>query len=1357
VRLGRVIEYPHVHQRHTTWGQVRSAIAERNPFRLFGLASHWNALIQDVTRTHIPSENDRIVEALTTPEPQQLASIRSAAAHFREQGTGYAPVIHRRQLLILLGEALRSQAWDPASDVGVTGPDVVDILLAINEHLEPEESKGVTSEVFAQLLAMWDFEDARSPGAGVVRILSLLRDILPDVRTPSDIPALFNAGNALSLESFCTLAFLAVFLTDQSLPIRKGAPVPVHGDLGLANLTPSQLCGQTTVTLTEARAFLAGLSLPPEQFRLRLSNSGPSQTDFSQFRQYPFVALGSSPEGGEEVFRLVDRTLLANKLTDGPYWDTHQGARMRRESIQNVNASWGLIFEEYCHRLVENTAGQRYVRNPSLDDNDSEDGDGLLVFDDSWVLLEYKFGSLTIPARSGIGSRRAAREIHRKYGHPRGVAQLARVLRRLVTGRDLGGHTFGTHSAVFPVLVAWDSIMSAPLVNCLLQRTFQRLLPQPDRRVRPLTVLSIEDFESMLALADRMPLPAMLETWLAKDPRMVRSPAWVLAEELPSWRAEKHPWLRDAGDRWTTEMLVRLWPNGEAAGKLAKRPRALARGAIRERPTKMRRLAARVADALRWLRGLLGSRHPTSSGDSARRDSGGPGRSVRLPLPRKDAPLEQPSPVDGDATSPPSPGDPGANENQPEPVLHAASAAAPNEAGTGASADPSVIERTPTPRTVETSHSPSPTDSTAERRRSPERARPGRQGERKSEQAHRRPRRGGTRAGERVEAGKRGGRPRGARPASSDEGPTAPAPVKAPALRTRRPELVCWRRGMAWVVAVEMPEDALTADVSVVQGGGTELQEDHLRERRYTLVDPLGAVTAQWTDRETTTRREFSPGDHRVFKLVGSGAEGRAVRTVARGHYVVIAPASLAPRHPEAVSLAPEPVMPGDAGLIAHHLLATIDSDATVLDGPGGVVLEVRPSSADACELVGETIEDARPDAGPLFARAPPRLRARGTAPARVVVGVEGPGAGRRPRRAGASLEELHDWIDAHQPGWFFVRAYDAEDELIDSLDFRYARGLEAIEISQAPPLPAPDGHGPVAVRFRLSPDLELALVDGAVEAGSSGSFVLPARADAGGARWRLRSGAGEGFEVAVRAPRVWWARTSESEPEGLPAWVDRPLSLTAEDLRPTSPMQLAVLLPGPGWANELCVGFRGGVPRRLRVPRSDTVVRCPLRDLGEDEVLREAAETCDLLLSVRHRDVEQGPVVVGVVAPADGRRHTPRRAFEPRRADPAKLMSVLTCATRNGGTPERQALRRLRKRYYGSARSGGSGDREAFARQALALACAALERRQGLRLPARWRRRAEAFAWRDPAAVAEWSRFLRARDAARWARRARR
>ena len=134
-------------------------------------------------------------------------------------------------------------------------------------------------------------------------------------------------------------------------------------------------------------------------------------------------------------------------------------------------------------------------------------------------------------------------------------------MRAFVTGRALGGVDPACVATVYPVLVCSDTAMGAPLVNCLLGRSFDRAIRGIDRtKVRPLTVLTIEDVETMLAREADVGFPAMLRAWHDGDPQMTTYPGLMIRRRYFSDGPFENPWVRSASKKWKDKMLRGLWP-----------------------------------------------------------------------------------------------------------------------------------------------------------------------------------------------------------------------------------------------------------------------------------------------------------------------------------------------------------------------------------------------------------------------------------------------------------------------------------------------------------------------------------------------------------------------------------------------------------------------------------------------------------------------------------------------------------------------------------------------------------------------------------------------------------------------------
>ena len=88
-----------------------------------------------------------------------------------------------------------------------------------------------------------------------------------------------------------------------------------------------------------------------------------------------------------------------------------------------------------------------------------------------------------------------------------------------------------------------------------------------------------------------------------------------------------------------------------------------------------------------------------------------------------------------------------------------------------------------------------------------------------------------------------------------------------------------------------------------------------------------------------------------------------------------------------------------------------------------------------------------------------------------VVIGEEGSGRGRWRTSFSPAPEgrerDLPAEVAPRKDGWYFLRFYDVNDELIDSLDFRLVHALTGIKVMQPSPLPPEGKHELAHVEFR--------------------------------------------------------------------------------------------------------------------------------------------------------------------------------------------------------------------------------------------------------------------------------------------------
>ena len=459
-----------------------------------------------------------------------------------------------------------------------------------------------------------------------------------------------------------------------------------------------------------------------------------------------------------------------------------------------------------------------------------------------------------------------------------------------------------------------------------------------------------------------------------------------------------------------------------------------------------------------------------------------------------------------------------------------------------------------------------------------------------------------------------------------------------------KPEIVCWNEGWNWVIGIEVPEELKI--ISVAQNGEL-LEQDDTDEARYRLKHVEGKVKVTWTEGEKDISLAGPGRNYLIFKMRENWKDpGRLIRYSTAGYYLVIVPQEWE-RDEEVTgpaSVAPESVQL--AGYNVHFFYQEQKSDTvTGFILPNGERIQVESGGA-RFQLVGREIGDASEYMGPLFGEQPPLIQTldeKGWSDVGViVVGGEGSGRNRWKTQFNPQVDnkeqELPEEIANRRGGWYFVRIYDKNDDLLESMDFRFMMALKDICMESSGYLPGPNGYDDVAVQFIHQTDCKVELTDEdaqhAIEIRrerDQTTATVPPTADRDKTQWILRDGDAE-IKVTVLVERVWWAFGVIGA--GPTDWVDKPIILSREDFAATSNKALFVRLPRPRFVRKIDVGFDRAKSRPYQVEVKEEEITIPLRDFGDSKEIEKRQEE-SMMIWVQPEGAEPDETVV-VKIPAD-------------------------------------------------------------------------------------------------------------------------
>ena len=464
--------------------------------------------------------------------------------------------------------------------------------------------------------------------------------------------------------------------------------------------------------------------------------------------------------------------------------------------------------------------------------------------------------------------------------------------------------------------------------------------------------------------------------------------------------------------------------------------------------------------------------------------------------------------------------------------------------------------------------------------------------------------------GERRKPGERGGRPRG-----HEEEPT-----QEPKQYRPKPEIVCWKRERLWIPGIEVPEDLAANSGLALSQNGLALTQDESRGDRWRLEGASGQAVIQWNENEAVRKIAIALGkeSYLLFKLTGQDQkEGRWVNFPSSGSYLVIVPEDW--QRDETLSGSP-PVMPEPVslpGYRAHFFELEKGGDGKIafrLANGNSCIIE---SKASQFELLGTCLNDATEGMGPLFGVSPPRICVRGDRAwediSAIVVGEEGSKRGRWRTQMtpvpDVREQELPAEVAARKGGWYFLRFYNTNDDLIESLDFRFISALREIRIHQPQPLPSENGHRPVQAELIHEPGCLFQLADSSkrihIESqNEQTNLIIPS--DPTRDETCLLVGPAEGprVEITILVERLWWA-VGEEDNEPL-EWRDLPLTLSRDDFAAMSRRAVWVRFPRRRWVNRVFVGFEQAKARPYNVKVTDKTIAIPFREFGDSEEIAD-------------------------------------------------------------------------------------------------------------------------------------------------------
>jgi len=336
-----------------------------------------------------------------------------------------------------------------------------------------------------------------------------------------------------------------------------------------------------------------------------------------------------------------------------------------------------------------------------------------------------------------------------------------------------------------------------------------------------------------------------------------------------------------------------------------------------------------------------------------------------------------------------------------------------------------------------------------------------------------------------------------------------------------------------------------------------------------------------------------------LFKMHGErGGQGRRVRLVSRGKYLLVCPESVE------VGGQVSRIRCNLSGYTAYAFEASDDLPLPAVVLPSGTQYVWKKTQAYVLE---GNIFCSPADMRPFYLGQAPTIIASEAfkAGTTVVVGIEGRKSEERPRvkkcpTPGTTRFDLKKAFAEEDCDWVFVRIYENDDILLESLDFVLLMPVKSISVTEHPTFPGAEGHIPVQIKVTHDENVSIDVDGPFFKHEAKGQTVIEVPPDPNLDKVNLQVRTGRNKRpviVPVVIDRVWYgfgdAHNKSSE------WYDKPLELSYEDFPPTTGRAVWIKLPLSLNFNRtpLLVGFEEHKAKKYLPPSGGSPLVIPLSD----------------------------------------------------------------------------------------------------------------------------------------------------------------
>jgi hypothetical protein len=483
-----------------------------------GLVAFWEAL-QEASTLNAIDEFAKISANLTEPkvgddqiqaqmiqwyvEPELRVRLLKMD---RLQGNAHSVVFNRIGCLMTIRYLMLYGG--PDKEEGRHVHKIGRLALLGNEFLaQPPVPKGSNPSNLDMLLLIaptWDIMNARHLGHGMARMFTILNDIMPGnepkIQTLLRQLALNPAEieiEGVPLHQFVSIVFGIFAYGGQPEGPKRSmfSSKEIFSQTNFPQAVLDKMLEARAPSLDSYRELLKrGQTLDHTTFVADATARSFLTDELNIFRRYPLLKVD------DERVAILDLQLIAELLTQGVYWSIFNSLPSnKRDSFREL---WGHMFEVYTVDLL----AKFYPKLSGIFWPDvaykSGQIDVLLDFGSFVLVMEIKASLLTEPAKRSADRETFVRDFRRKFienekGHPKVVKQLAGACRGIMNG-EIATASGDETPIIYPIFVSDEPTLETAFMNGYFNDEFQKEAEMDDPRVRPLTVMTIDELEQIL-------------------------------------------------------------------------------------------------------------------------------------------------------------------------------------------------------------------------------------------------------------------------------------------------------------------------------------------------------------------------------------------------------------------------------------------------------------------------------------------------------------------------------------------------------------------------------------------------------------------------------------------------------------------------------------------------------------------------------------------------------------------------------------------------------------------------------------------------------------------------------------------